>query len=54
MPGNLQNEFIEITEDEADQIVERIRAGSNAGSPSGHVIGSSAVAGSALGRLPYG
>ena len=24
--GDLQNEFIEITEDEADQIVERIRA----------------------------
>ncbi len=26
VPGNLQNEFIEITEDEANQIVERIRA----------------------------
>lgn len=25
--GDLQNEFIEITEDEASQIVERIRAG---------------------------
>ena len=24
--GDLQNEFIEITEDEANQIVERIRA----------------------------
>jgi hypothetical protein len=24
--GDLQNEFVEITEDEADQIVERIRA----------------------------
>ena len=24
--GNMQNEFIEITEDEANQIVDRIRA----------------------------
>jgi hypothetical protein len=32
--GDLQNEFIEITEDEANQIVERIRAtvtGANGG-----------------------
>jgi len=30
--GDLQNEFIEITEDEANQIVERIRARATGGS----------------------
>ena len=33
--GDLQNEFIEITEDEANQIVERIRA-TVAGASNGH------------------
>jgi hypothetical protein len=33
--GDLQNEFIEITEDEANQIVERVRA-KVAGASNGH------------------